>query len=67
MSGLGAAYTRTVDETHVYYTGLDSGIYEFLGSGLNTPGKTLQWVTQPEQSTIWAPADYPAADIAAVG
>ena len=64
-SGLGAAYSHGQDQLHVYYTGLDLGIYEFLGGYTSLKNKT--WLAQPGRNHIWAEADYVGADIAAVG
>jgi hypothetical protein len=64
-SGLGAAYSSGQDQLHVYYTGLDSGVYEFLGN--NASSTDTEWDSQPGRNHIWAEADYAGADIAAVG
>ncbi|KAF4632186.1 hypothetical protein G7Y89_g5943 [Cudoniella acicularis] len=64
-SGLGAAYTSTTDQLHVYYTGTDSGAYEFLGSEASTTNTT--WVGQPGRSYVWATAACAGMDISAVG
>ncbi|PMD46119.1 hypothetical protein L207DRAFT_206113 [Hyaloscypha variabilis F] len=64
-SGLGAAYSPGQDQLHVYYTGLDLGIYEFLGGYASLKNKT--WLAQPGRNHIWAEADYVGADITAVG
>lgn len=47
------------------YTGLDLGVYEFLG--LNASTTNTAWNSQPGRNHIWAQADYIGADIAAVG
>jgi hypothetical protein len=64
-SGLSAAYSLGQDQLHVYYTGLDQGIYEFLGGFVSNKNKT--WLAQPGRNHIWATADYVGADITAVG
>jgi len=64
-SGLAAAYSNSTDQIHVYYTGIDSGVYEFLGSNASTTNTT--YAAQPGRNHIWATADYPGADISAVG
>ncbi|KAH7419431.1 hypothetical protein BKA64DRAFT_16398 [Cadophora sp. MPI-SDFR-AT-0126] len=65
-SGLGAAYTEVQDQLHVYYTGLDAGIYEFLGSGASQTTNT-SWAPQPGHNHLWAAADFVGAPISAVG
>ncbi|TVY56559.1 hypothetical protein LSUE1_G009886, partial [Lachnellula suecica] len=65
LSGLGAAYSSGQDQLHVYYTGLDTGVYEFLGNNASTMATV--WNAQPGRNHIWAQADYVGADIAAVG
>ncbi|KAH9216096.1 hypothetical protein DL95DRAFT_388101, partial [Leptodontidium sp. 2 PMI_412] len=65
-SGLGAAYTVSQDQLHVYYTGLDAGIYEFLGSGASKTINT-SWAPQPGRNHLWATADFVGAPISAVG
>ncbi|KAK0125574.1 hypothetical protein ONS96_009410 [Cadophora gregata f. sp. sojae] len=65
-SGLGAAYTETHDQLRVYYTGIDAGIYEFLGSNVSRTTNT-SWLAQPGHSHLWAPADFVGAPITAVG
>jgi hypothetical protein len=65
-SGLGAAYSATQDQLHVYFTGRDQGIYEFLGSNASQTTNTT-WAPQPGRNHIWATADYVGADIAATG
>lgn len=65
-SGLGAAYTLTQDQLHVYYTGLDSDIYEFLGSNASQTTNT-SWASQPSHNHLWASADHVGAPITAVG
>ncbi|KAH7342598.1 hypothetical protein BKA65DRAFT_478470 [Rhexocercosporidium sp. MPI-PUGE-AT-0058] len=65
-SGLGAAYTEAQDQIHVYYTGLDLGIYEFLGSGASKSVNTT-WAGQPGRNHLWATADFIGAPITAVG
>jgi hypothetical protein len=45
LSGPDSANSVTTDQLHVYYTGLDLGIYEFLGSNVSTkipPGRRSQ-------------------------
>jgi CDP-diacylglycerol pyrophosphatase len=64
-SGLGAAYSSGQDQLHVYYSGLDLGVYEFLGNNASSTNTT--WNSQPGRNHIWAEADYVGADIAAVG
>lgn len=49
----------------MYYTGLDTLIYEFLGSKVSTRSKN--YATQPGQNHIWGAADIVGADIASVG
>ncbi|KAL2075455.1 hypothetical protein VTL71DRAFT_398 [Oculimacula yallundae] len=65
-SGLGAAYTKVQDQLHVYYTGTDAGIYEFLGSNAS---KTInaKWAVQPGHNHLWHTADVIGGPIAAIG
>jgi hypothetical protein len=66
LSGLGAAYSASQDQLHVYYTGVDLGIYEFLGSNASRTTNTT-WAPSPGRNHVWAEADYIGADISAVG
>ncbi|RDW68230.1 hypothetical protein BP5796_08887 [Coleophoma crateriformis] len=65
LSGLATCYTKASDQIHVYYTGNDAGIYEFLGNNSST--NATQFAAQPGRNHLWAVADYPGADISAVG
>ncbi|RDW87943.1 hypothetical protein BP5796_03637 [Coleophoma crateriformis] len=65
LAGLSACYTKTLDQLHVYYTAADLGIYEFLGSNVSTTNTT--WGVRPGRNHVWSTADYPSADISAVG
>lgn len=65
LSGLGSSYTSTLDQLHVYYTGTDTKIYEFLQ--LNVSTTTGTWNAQSGHNHIWASADYIGEDITAVG
>jgi hypothetical protein len=49
-SGLAAAYSLGQDQLHVYYTGLDQGIYEFLAGYVSLQNKT--WPAQPGRNHI---------------
>ncbi|RDW72811.1 hypothetical protein BP6252_06718 [Coleophoma cylindrospora] len=65
LAGLSACYTKTLDQLHVYYTAGDQGIYEFLGTNVSTSKTT--WGVRPGRNHVWSTADYPSADISAVG
>lgn len=64
-SGLGSAYRPSLDQLHVYFTGLDKGVYEFVLNGTTALNSTFQ--PQPDGSRPWAEADYEGADISAIG
>ncbi|KAI1004487.1 hypothetical protein K3495_g3728 [Podosphaera aphanis] len=67
-SGLGSAYRPALDQLHVYYTGLDKGVYEFVLNGTNTSNNSnTSFQPQPDGSRPWAEADYVGADITAIG
>ncbi|KAK6584873.1 hypothetical protein PZA11_003097 [Diplocarpon coronariae] len=66
LSGLAVSYTSKQDQLHVYYTGLDRGIYEFLGSRASQMTNT-SWSTLPGRDPIWAEADVVGASLAAYG
>lgn len=70
-SGLGSAYRPSLDQLHVYYTGLDKGVYEFVlngtGGSYGWAGSTSSFHPQPDGSRPWAEADYEGADISAIG
>ncbi|RKF66858.1 hypothetical protein GcC1_108002 [Golovinomyces cichoracearum] len=70
-SGLGSAYRPSLDQLHVYYTGLDKGVYEFVLNGTSgssgTTGSNSSFQPQPDGSRPWAEADYEGADITAIG
>ncbi|KAJ5050568.1 uncharacterized protein L3040_002445 [Drepanopeziza brunnea f. sp. 'multigermtubi'] len=66
LSGLAAAYTVIQDQLHVYYTGLDKGIYEFIGSRASTTVNTA-WDALPTRNSTWGEADIVGAPISAVG
>lgn len=65
LSGLGAASSPTKGQPHIYYTGLDGGISEFLGSNVSTTD--TDWAPQPGRNHIWAMADDVGADVSALG
>ncbi|KAG9234426.1 hypothetical protein BJ875DRAFT_441313 [Amylocarpus encephaloides] len=65
-SGLGAAYRETPDQLHVYYTGLDSRVYEFIGSNASLETNT-SWAAQPQTQKTWATAELVGSDITAIG
>ncbi|CAD6506145.1 BgTH12-07075 [Blumeria graminis f. sp. triticale] len=64
-SGFGSAYRPFSDQLHVYYTGLDKGIYEFVLNGTDATDTSFQ--PQPDGTRPWGEADYVGADITAVG
>ncbi|KAI6245414.1 hypothetical protein HI914_06649 [Erysiphe necator] len=70
-SGLGSAYRPSLDQLHVYYTGLDKGVYEFVLNGTSGSdgwaGSNSSFYPQPDGSRPWAEADYEGADISAIG
>ncbi|PBP18204.1 hypothetical protein BUE80_DR011105 [Diplocarpon rosae] len=66
LSGLAASYTSKQDKLHVYYTGLDRGIYEFIGSKASQTGNTT-WSPLPDHNPAWVEADTVGASIAAFG
>ncbi|CZT51972.1 uncharacterized protein RSE6_13203 [Rhynchosporium secalis] len=65
-SGLSAAYTKDQDQLHVYYTGLDGGIYEFLGFNASK-ATNAKWAAQPRRNHLWHTADHIGAPITAIG
>lgn len=64
LSGIGAAFSSTQNQLHVYYTGLDSLIYEFVGSNAST---TKSYSAQPSNQREWTNADIVGGAITAVG
>ncbi|CZR56945.1 uncharacterized protein PAC_06834 [Phialocephala subalpina] len=66
LSGLGAAYSVGQDQLHVYFTGTDTSIYEYVGNNASQTTNT-KWINQPSRQRIWANADYAGADVTALG
>ncbi|CAG8978536.1 hypothetical protein HYALB_00012267 [Hymenoscyphus albidus] len=65
LSGIGATYSSGHNQLHVYYTGLDSLIYEFTGS--NASSTKTNYSTQPSPQREWSASDIVGGAVTAVG
>lgn len=66
LTGLAACYTLIQDQLHLFYSGADKGVYEFLGSKASTEIGT-EWAALPAKNSFRFKADVPGAPISAVG